>query len=78
MNECVYIEHLSILLDSAQFVKSGKGHLCGKSYRDCSNKLKASQDAGDYKDFKRDTNSKQPYMEVYNIVDSDHLFEKGE
>ena len=74
-NECVYIEHLSTSLDSAKFTKAGKGQLCGNSYGNCSDKLKASQDAGNYKNFKRDTNSKQPYMEVYNIVDSDHLFE---
>ena len=75
VNECVIFEHLSTSLDSAKFTKAGKGQLCGDSYGSCSDKLKTSQNAGNYKNFKRDTSSKQSYMEIYNIVDSDHLFE---
>lgn len=74
-NECVYIEHLPTSLDLAEFIKAGKGSLCGGSYRHCSDKLNASRMAGGYSDFKRDTNSRESYMEIYNVVDSAHLFE---
>ena len=49
--------------------------MCGDSDRDCSNKLEASQTAGGHSDFERDKESQEAYMEVYNIVDSDNLFE---
>lgn len=74
-DECVYIGHLSTSLDLAKFIKAGKGQLCGDSYRDCSNKLEASRTVGGYSDFERDKESQESYMEIYNIVDSDNLFE---
>lgn len=72
VNECVYIKHLSTYLGFVKITKAGRGELCGSG--SCSNKLKASREKGEYKNFKRSPDSKEPYMEIYDIVDSSHLF----
>ena len=84
--ECVYIEYLPFSLAYAKFIKAGKTKpLCGNpcdddphkrcEYEKCSDKLQASQRADSYNNFERDRESKVGYLEVYNMVDANHLFE---
>ena len=79
INECVYIEHLTFHLAYRQIAKAGEELICGNpcsnpyercEYVNCSDKLKAA----DYGVSKRDKDSKVPYLEIYNIVDTDHIF----
>ena len=85
--ECAYIEYLTSGLAYAKLIKAGiKKPLCGnpcsdpykeckEEYEKCSDKLDASQTAGGYQNFKRNPNSQVGYLEIYNIVDANHLFE---
>ena len=81
-NECVYIEHLTFHLANRQIAKAGAGLICGNpcsnpyercEYVNCSDKLKA---AG-YGVSKSNKDSQMPYLEIYNIVDTDHIFKTG-
>ena len=75
INECVYITHLPTSLDTTEFIKAGTGQLCGGSYRECTEKLEAGWEAGGFSDFNRNKESREAYLEVYNIIDSNNLFE---
>ena len=84
INECVYMEQLTFYLAYRQIAKTGVGLICGNPCVDdpykhckhvkCSDKLLVAHKAG-YKNFKRDEKSEAPYLEIYNIVNTDQIFE---
>ena len=77
--KCIYIEYLPFSFVYAKLTKAGKGLICNHcpydkscEYAQCSDKL-----APVYQNFERDPDSQLPYLEVYNIVDTDQILTAG-
>ncbi|MCZ0932506.1 MAG: hypothetical protein OXJ52_05070, partial [Oligoflexia bacterium] len=77
--ECIYINYLPFSLVYAKFIKAGKGLICGPCLynKDCEQAICSDKLNPIYQNFKRDTNSPFPYLEVYNITDSDQMLTAG-
>ena len=75
INECVYIEDANwLMFMRISMVKAGKRQLCESS--ECADKRrKALQRYNSFGDFKRDNRSTVPYLEFYDIVDTNEIFE---